>query len=64
MSQRAIPPAVRSLLVCPSCRGELRDEPGALVCDAEQLTYAVVDGTPHLVKELAKRYRGSVGKSS
>ncbi len=61
MTNRAIPDRVRQLLVCPSCRGELRDEPGALICDAEQLTYAVVDGVPHLVKELAKRYRGPMG---
>ncbi|MFT6157967.1 MAG: hypothetical protein ACJAZO_004931 [Myxococcota bacterium] len=59
MDLRAIPDRIRGLLVCPSCRGELRDEPGALVCDAEQLTYAVVEGVPHLVKELAKRYQAA-----
>lgn len=64
MSSRPIPQRVRELVVCPSCRGELRDEPGALICDAEQLKYAVEDGVPHLVKELAKRYRGPVKERS
>ena len=58
MGHVAVPEHIRALLVCPSCRGELTDEPGALICEGERLKYAVVDGVPHLVKELAKRYRG------
>ena len=53
----SIPPAVRAVLVCPSCRGELTDAPAALLCEAEQFRYPVVDGVPHLVRESAKKIR-------
>ena len=49
----AIPPVVRAVIVCPSCRGELTDAPGILICRAEKLAYPVVKGVPHLIKECA-----------
>jgi len=50
----AIDPFLRERLVCPTCRGELEDVPGGLRCAAEKKVYPVVDGTPHLVAELAR----------
>lgn len=48
------PEWLRALLVCPRCRGELRDAPAGLVCDACRLAYPVERGTPFLVAECAR----------
>ena len=59
-----IAPWVRAMLVCPKCRGPLTDRPveaaaddltGHLDCEACGLAYPVVDGTPWLVAEHARR---------
>lgn len=50
-----IPPALRALLVCPVCRGELDDVPGGLRCPQDRLRFPVVDGVPWLVRALAVR---------
>ncbi|MCB9681571.1 MAG: Trm112 family protein [Alphaproteobacteria bacterium] len=44
-------PRVRPHLVCPRCRSELDDVPGALVCRACHRRYPVVDGTPWMTLE-------------
>ncbi|HZI89334.1 MAG TPA: Trm112 family protein [Candidatus Polarisedimenticolia bacterium] len=48
---------LRKLLVCPQCKGELRDqkEPERLICDRCGLAYAVVDGVPNMLIEEAER---------
>ena len=53
-------PELRALLVCPACRGELRERldasregPDALRCPQCMLDYPVVQGVPYLVPELA-----------
>jgi uncharacterized protein YbaR (Trm112 family) len=46
---------IRSLLVCPSCRGELDDGPGVLTCRSCEVSYPVVEGVPYLVVECARR---------
>ncbi len=48
-------PAVRELLVCPRCRGDLEDAPGQLVCGTCELAYPVVDGVPFLIPERARK---------
>lgn len=58
----SIDPELRQHLVCPACRGELRDDEAsgrveALICDACKLRYAVQDDTPVLVVELARAVR-------
>lgn len=55
MPDRPIDPALRALLVCPLCRGELEDRPGALACRACGLAFPVVDGVPWLIREAAKK---------
>ncbi len=54
----AIPPAIRAVLVCPQCRGELVDrtstEGQGLECRTCQVSYPVVDGIPVLLVERAK----------
>ena len=45
----ALPSDVRTLLVCPRCRGPLADEPVTLRCDACRLRYPVRDGVPVLL---------------
>ena len=49
-----LPAHIRALLVCPSCRSELKDDVKGLICEKERLVYPVVDGVPHLVRQLAK----------
>ncbi|HMV69692.1 MAG TPA: Trm112 family protein [Myxococcota bacterium] len=49
-----VDPALRALLVCPECRGELDEVEGGLGCPACARTYPVVDGVPWLVAELAR----------
>jgi uncharacterized protein YbaR (Trm112 family) len=46
---------LRALLVCPACRGELRDVRRGLLCAPCGLVYPVVDGSPYLVRECALR---------
>lgn len=50
-----IPSDVRSLLICPGCRGELQDareEAGSfLVCAACQVAYPVEEGIPVLLRD-------------
>ncbi|MBI4363990.1 MAG: Trm112 family protein [Candidatus Latescibacteria bacterium] len=48
---------LRSILVCPQCKGELRDEqnPERLICDACGLAYAIVDDIPNMLIEEAER---------
>jgi uncharacterized protein YbaR (Trm112 family) len=48
-------PELRALLVCPVTRGELVDVPRGLYSPAADLVFPVVDGVPHLVRELALR---------
>lgn len=52
-----IPSEVRSLLVCPTCRGDLQDAVqggrALLVCAACQLAYPVEQGIPVLLRDRA-----------
>lgn len=56
-----VDPEVRALLVCPSCRGELTDVPGGLVCPSERLFFPVEDGVPYLVRECARPWQEGLG---
>ncbi|MFQ5508591.1 MAG: Trm112 family protein [Leptospirillia bacterium] len=49
--------ALRAVLVCPQCKGELRDETGpeALVCDVCRLRYLVEDGIPVMLVDEAEQ---------
>lgn len=53
---KAIPPAIRSLLACPRCRGPLIDaERGlTLVCGRCALAYPVRDGIPIMLIDEAR----------
>ena len=60
MSKPTIDPALRALLVCPVCRGDLADETSltgetTLVCLVDRLVFPVVDGVPWLILETARR---------
>jgi uncharacterized protein YbaR (Trm112 family) len=48
---------LRAILVCPQCKGELRDqkEPECLICDRCGLVYAITDGVPNMLIEEAQR---------
>ena len=46
-------PKLRSLLVCPICRGELTDVGRGLLCLTDDRLFPVVDNRPHVVEELA-----------
>lgn len=52
-----IPAEVRALLVCPSCRGDLRDErtgeASFLVCATCHMGYPVEEGIPVLLRDRA-----------
>lgn len=52
-----IPAEVRDVLVCPSCRGALRDvvlvDAQLLACDQCQVAYPVEQGIPVLLRERA-----------
>ena len=50
---------LRQLLVCPACRGELRDEAQGLHCPACALLYPVELGIPHMIAEEAKPFPSS-----
>ena len=45
--------ALRALLICPLCRGELEDRERGLLCRKDALLFPVVEGVPFLVKEEA-----------
>ncbi len=42
------------ILACPACKGPLREEPGALACDACRLRYPVREGIPVMLVEEAE----------
>jgi len=48
---------LRSILVCPQCKGDLRDEqdPERLICDRCGLIFLVVDDIPDMLVENAQR---------
>ena len=48
---------LRSMLVCPQCKGDLRDEqdPERLICDRCGLIFLVVDDIPDMLVENAQR---------
>ncbi len=48
---------LRAILVCPQCKGELRDqkEPERLICDRCCLAYPIVDDIPVMLIEEAER---------
>jgi uncharacterized protein YbaR (Trm112 family) len=41
------------VLVCPECRGVLREVGEGLVCERDGRLYPVVDGVPHMTLEEA-----------
>ena len=41
-------------LVCPICRGELRQVPAGLVCLADQRLFPIVDGIPWMTPDRAR----------
>ncbi|HHO49899.1 MAG TPA: hypothetical protein ENK18_03280, partial [Deltaproteobacteria bacterium] len=49
---------VRSLLLCPRCRGELVDVDGGLCCEADGLIYPIVDGVFWMIEERARSVTG------
>ncbi|MBN2801342.1 MAG: Trm112 family protein [Deltaproteobacteria bacterium] len=51
----SLDPELRDLLVCPRCRGELREVERGLLCAECALTYPIVDGVPWMVEELARK---------
>jgi uncharacterized protein YbaR (Trm112 family) len=50
-----LPRELMEILVCPACRGELREEELELVCTACGLCYPVRDGVPIMLIEEAVR---------
>ncbi len=48
---------LRSILVCPQCKGDLRDQkdPERLICDRCGLAYPIVDDIPVMLIEEAER---------
>ena len=46
-------PALRTLLVCPGCRGALVDAPAGLICRPCERLYPVVAGIPRMAPEEA-----------
>lgn len=50
-------PKLLAILVCPKCRGELRqlDDPPGLECARCELVYPIRDGIPILLIDEAKR---------
>lgn len=42
------------LLVCPECRGTLKEVAEGLVCERDQRLYPIVDGVPQMVEEAAR----------
>lgn len=56
-------PKLRSILVCPKCRGVLKDVEEGLLCTHDALLYPVVDSVPMMVLELAKPYPNQIGRA-
>jgi len=56
-------PRVRSLLVCPVCRGELTDRADGLACPSCALLYPVNEGVPWMLPERAKALPSEEGAS-
>jgi len=50
-----IPQELMDILVCPACKGNLRDEDRELVCTSCGLRYPVRDGIPIMLVEEATR---------
>jgi uncharacterized protein YbaR (Trm112 family) len=50
-----IPQELMDILVCPACRGDLREEDPVLVCTECGLRYPVRDGIPIMLVEEATR---------
>lgn len=59
--QPPLDPGLRTLLVCPICRGDLQDVPGGLRCPIDRVVYPVVDGIPWMVREHAKAEESQTG---
>lgn len=49
-------PELRSILVCPQCRGDLVDVAEGLHCEGCQLLYPVEDNVPLMIREEARPY--------
>lgn len=45
------------VLVCPRCRGELKEQPDGLACVPCKRFYPVVDGVPRLAEEESRELR-------
>jgi uncharacterized protein len=56
MPAEMIDPTLLEILVCPRCKGELKEraEPPALLCEACRLAYEVRDGIPILLIDEAQ----------
>ncbi len=52
-----VDPTLRSLLVCPVCRGVLEEHAQGLACRACRLVYPVVQGCPWMLPERARKWR-------
>ena len=53
--ENLVDPKLLKWLVCPACRGELKQGREWLRCSGCGLHYPVVDGVPHLIAERATR---------
>lgn len=51
----SLDPALRAMLVCPRCRGDLVEVERGLLCPADALVFPVVEGVPWMVEALAKK---------
>lgn len=47
-------PELLAILCCPKCRGVLKAEASALLCQTCRLRYAIQDGIPNLLIEEAQ----------
>lgn len=54
-----IPKELMEILVCPSCKGELREEATELLCTGCGLRYPVRDDIPIMLIEEATKREGS-----
>ena len=50
-----IPPELMDILVCPACKGDLREEDAELVCTVCGLRYPVRDGIPIMLVDEATK---------
>ena len=50
-----IPEELMDILVCPACRGELREDDSELLCTRCGLRYPIRDGIPIMLVEEATR---------